>query len=308
MLQVQLNKFKHDSRASFLVLFIILLISVALATEETSGWAGLNLQQINIKRAGHIEDTQTFTLDTAKHGKRLISARLCAIGKHTFIWVDSKQPIPNKTLSLILARFDNQIYSRNIEYFANSHVRKQVTRVDILITNLGISDGYFDSGVLSGPSKLNLIYLDSDTVREELTEAYNTLAHEFAHLIYYKSGGANIEWLDEGLAVYAEYINGGNPSYYISSFRKNPNIELTGRFINNDGSYGAAFLFITSAVEQVKQSHNSVPQFIQELITNSNHGKQGIDATMHKFISNPQLDSINEISFFISSSYSSAAD
>ncbi|MDI6715679.1 MAG: hypothetical protein QME63_01890 [Actinomycetota bacterium] len=44
------------------------------------------------------------------------------------------------------------------------------------------SDGYFDSGVLSGPFKLNLIYLDSDTVREKLTEAYNTLAHEFAHV------------------------------------------------------------------------------------------------------------------------------
>ncbi len=239
---------------------------------------------------------RTYIIGTKDYGTRQVTARPAASGKHTRIWVDVSEPIPNEVLSSLLTNFERNIYPKNIKYFANANAKKEAGQVDILVTELGGNlDGYFDSGNLTKQDRSNLIYLDSDVVRNEPVEANNTLAHEFAHLLYYLSGGANIEWLDEGLAVYAECINGNRPSLYIDGFRQNPNVKLTGDFTRGNNAYGAAFLFIASATEQVDQSNNPVPEFIHALIKNSNQGMSGINKTLARFITNPSQNSFDKI-------------
>lgn len=239
----------------------------------------------------HIGDTHTFILDTRRIKRRPVTATLRATGQHTAIWVDNTESIPQKSVLRLMERFDENVYPRNTEYFATS-THKQPAQVNILVTDLGAIDGYFDPGDLAGWKQTNIIYVNAQVVKNEPAEACSTIAHEFAHLLFYVNGGRSIKWLDEGLAVYAEHINGGNPDYYVESFRRSPDVKLTGDFSNE--SYGAAFLFIAFAADQVEQSGNSVPAFTRALIENSGSTKS-INAILHQFISDPQLDSVGEI-------------
>jgi len=242
-----------------------------------------------------VGEERNFILESKWQERKVVSARLVAKGEHTDIWVDTEQLISKEAASHLLTRFDNGIYPRNIEYFATESAQGKVGKVSILITDLGTLDGYFDPGDIKGQNRLNLIYLNADVLRNEPAEAENTLAHEFAHLLYYLGGGANIEWLDEGLAVYAEYINGGSPDYYVDGFLQNPGVVLVKGASNKNRFYGSAFLFIAFATEQVEESGNSTPAFIHTLIENSDGGTDGINETLHQFISNPQFDSFSEI-------------
>lgn len=266
---------------------------VALASAKQGKPVTPNYSKPAISRIGQ---ARFFVLrDESLRNKRYVKAYLKATDKHTDIWVDRAQPVPQAAVSSLLERIETRIYPQNLKYLANEDCRRQVKRLSVLITDTGISDGYFDSSDLEGRRPLNLIYLNSRVIREEPVEAYNTVAHEFAHLLFYCGGGADIEWLDEGMAVYAEYLNGNYPGLYIDSFKAEPYTRLTADFSNNNNSYGAAFLFVAFAASQVEKSGNSVPQFMQELILNSNGGMAGINATLREFISNPRFDSFQEI-------------
>lgn len=249
------------------------------------------------KPSYHIGQTRSFSLyDDNGHKERTFKARLLANGTHTFIWVDNARYVPKATLSNLITRFDKHIYPRDVEYFANATGRERATYVNILITDLNGLDGYFDANDISGQNNMKLIYLDGGLIKTTPDEAYSTLAHEFEHLLFYLSDGADVEWLDEGMAVYAEYLNGGFPATYVDDYEGNPNVKLaTGFTTDNNNSYGAAFLFIAFAADQVKQSHNSVPKFTQALIENSSKSLKGVNIVLHRYIKNKYKDSYQEV-------------
>jgi len=249
------------------------------------------------KPSYHVGQTRGFSVYGNTGGKeRTFKAKLLANGNHTYIWVDTAQYIPKATLSNLLMRFDKRIYSRDIDYFSNASGRDRAKYVNILITDLNGLDGYFDANDLSGQNQMKLIYLDGGLIKNSPNEAYNTLAHEFEHLLFYLSDGADVEWLDEGMAVYAEYINGSFPATYVDDYLRDPNINpATGFTTNSNNSYGAAFLFVAYAANQVTQSHNPIPKFTRSLIENSPKGLNGVNIVLHRYIKNRYKDSYGEI-------------
>ncbi len=249
------------------------------------------------KPSYHIGQTRGFSIYDEKGRKeRALKAKLLADGKHTYIWVDSAKYVPKKTLSALITRFDKGIYARDMDYFSNASGRERAKYVNILITDLDGLDGYFDANDLSGQNKMKLLYLDGDLIKTTPVEAYNTLAHEFEHLLFYLSDGADVEWLDEGMAVYAEYINDGFPSTYVDDYLHDPNVNLaTGFTTDSNNSYGAAFLFVAYAADQAAQSHSSVPKFTRALIENSSQGLSGVNIVLHRYIKNRYKDSYGEI-------------
>ncbi|MHB8842300.1 MAG: hypothetical protein ACYC56_11050 [Candidatus Aquicultor sp.] len=249
------------------------------------------------KPSYHIGQTRGFSIyDDKGRKERTLKAKLLADGKHTYIWVDSTKYIPKNTLSKLITRFDKGIYSRDMDCFSNASGRKRAKYVNILITDLNGLDGYFDANDLSGQNKMKLLYLDGDLIKTTPGEAYNTLAHEFEHLLFYLSNGADVEWLDEGMAVYAEYINGGFPTTYVDDYLRDPNVNLATGFTTDDNnSYGAAFLFVAYAANQVTQSHASIPKFTRALIENSPKGLNGVNIVLHRYSKNRYKDSYGEI-------------
>jgi hypothetical protein len=243
-----------------------------------------------------INQTRSFALyDELGRQTKSLPANLKAAGKYSDVWVDNAETIPAPLLTKLVNQIDNKIYPVDARNFATAACRKKVPRIAVLITDTNNLDGYFDSRDVEGQNHLNLIYLNSRLVKNNMPEAFNTITHEFEHLLFYRSGGADIEWLDEGMAVYSEYMNGNFPSLYVNEYYNQPNVRLAGPFLNENNYYGAAFTFVSFAVDQVQKSHKSVPQFFQELINRSNSGTTGINVVLHRFIENKQLDSYGEI-------------
>lgn len=246
--------------------------------------------------------THSFIIYDEDSGRitRRLKANLKASGAHADIWVDSKETISDRAANEMVKEFDERIYPTDTSNFANKKCQSKVRRAAFLVTDIGDSDGYFDSRDIDSMNKMNLIYLNAELIRTEPSETYSTLAHEFEHLLFYMStrndrSGTSLEWLDEGLAVYAENLNGNFPSYFVDDFRHSPGVKLDGEFSGSNSSYGAAFLFISFAADQVKASNQPVPDFLKDVIYNSGKGMDGLNVTLHRYIANKSLDSYREI-------------
>ncbi|NNF03086.1 MAG: T9SS type A sorting domain-containing protein [Rhodothermales bacterium] len=75
--------------------------------------------------------------------------------------------------------------------------------------------GYFDPSDLNAPNSADIIHIDAmpgmysiDGVRRPFTLVQQTLAHEYEHLLFQQEGGQAPAFVDEGLAEWAEVLNG----------------------------------------------------------------------------------------------------
>ncbi len=87
------------------------------------------------------------------------------------------------------------------------------------VNNLGFTVGYYSPSDLNAPNRADIIHLDSspaiyrlDGSRRSSSLTLATLAHEYQHLIFAVQHGSNdLTFIDEGLAEWAEVVNGYSP-------------------------------------------------------------------------------------------------
>jgi|GEM_PF-827454 len=90
--------------------------------------------------------------------------------------------------------------------------------------------GYFSPRDQTGGSYSNLkdiIYVDCDPAKPSSMFTLGTIAHEFQHLIHYARDPNEVNWVNEGASMFAEFITGfglANPSRYL----RRPERSLTG--------------------------------------------------------------------------------
>jgi immune inhibitor A len=87
------------------------------------------------------------------------------------------------------------------------------------------------------------INADGQSLRDEYT--YGALAHEFQHMIHWSLDPNEDNWLDEGLADLASFINGYDVGGWDYAFAEAPDLPLTFWPSGGDSGihYGQAFLF-----------------------------------------------------------------
>ncbi len=123
--------------------------------------------------------------------------------------------------------------------------------------------GYFDTGSLV-PKALfpqsneremmvvNLVYDDGSPVSDSIIRS--TIAHEYQHMLLHFRDPNEESWLDEGLAVFSEYVvtDFDALTTYAESFLQAPNTSLTTMYQSPDvyADYGAAGLFIVYITER----------------------------------------------------------
>lgn len=225
---------------------------------------------------------KVFNLDNKKFRNKSIHARLQAPGSVLNIWVDSSTGgVSKQNIAYLNDEFSTKIYPTNLNYLADGNTGEKVTKINILITELGKTDGYFSARDLGSGHHSNLLLLDIGTVKNESSEARATMAHEFAHLLYYLNGAPQNESLDEGLAVYAEYINGHYPNYALADLRSDRTKEIK----TKRPSYGATFLAIIKATEKIERSGKSVPAYTRSLADGSNSWYDSASAMLKKYFS-----------------------
>ncbi len=116
---------------------------------------------------------------------------------------------------------------------------------------------------------------------------YNTLAHEFQHMIRNNVDGNEDSWMDEGYSTFTEAILGfGNPNGTALAFMAAPGTQLNTWTFDNSPSaphYGAAFMMIAYIYEQFGEDA------IRQLSADPTNGLQSIANLLDQF-DGPRLD------------------
>ncbi len=172
------------------------------------------------------------------------------------------------TLARLATKFDTEIYPQMRNLLGNEPDVDGDSKVFILLDDIreptGGFLGYFWAGNqfsrLDIPlsNEKEILYIDIHNFVDYPSEAYGTVAHEFAHMImfnegYYVEDGElkGLEtWLEEGITTYVEHLFTNKYSPNLDVFIRNPDTRLvedrSSVWLGNSpyANYGSSFLFM----------------------------------------------------------------
>jgi len=215
--------------------------------------------------------------------------------------------VTDDQVKYLLNEFDTKIYEQEIAFFGAPAERKgehgarpeykdESGRVVILVDNIKDANydnpnypsyiaGYF-SNTISDFADRNVMTIDSfdwknrtgsNAARPYLYEG--TFAHEFQHLLHRDSDDAEENFINEGLADFAQFEVGyGHSASHVDFFMNNLKNSLTQWGDQSDlqilGDYGTAYLFQLYLYEQFGK------EFIQKEFKNQLQGINSINAVL----------------------------
>ncbi len=231
-----------------------------------------------------------------------INATLEVIGPNSLIYSNLSISLP--TLLDLNDSFENMIYPSLTEFFGSTSDIDSNGKIIILLFDIqdGLSGTQYVSGFFYSLNQylnedLNIIqrysneaeilFIDGNEGLDLLKRGdFETIAHEFQHMVHFGNDDEEHLWLDEGASMFAEYLIGEDPfssSTYKSGFQSNPDVSLTywdyddaqGLVMEN---YGASFAFYLYLAE-----HYGGSPFIQNIVQRSTHGIDSIEDSLAAF-------------------------
>lgn len=224
-----------------------------------------------------------------------IPAVLSRIGEHCLVYVQQGRTVYDGALTALVTGFDTVTYPTLVSLFGsepNPGIDGDPRTVLLIypFNKPGVF-GYFYPGDVDpqrwpGPSnQRELISLDLATVIYDHEKAVATAAHEFVHMVcYYRdymldpssAKSREAEWLEEGLAMYAEVAcgQGAGTAPEVQSFAATPSKNLTrweGGFLSD---YGAGLVFVNHLVENLGQD------ILRLLVDEWQDGIAGVNAAL----------------------------
>ncbi len=247
--------------------------------------------------------------------------RLMATGKHCYLFVESDRinsvaENSSQSFAQIAAHFDQSVYPTVEKWFGKPVVPAEFgledDRVFIFLVDIndsfsdGYVAGYFDHRDIEGlwGNQKPVFFMDIDPgvvgdSSDKRNPFYRTLAHELQHMVNFSirhAAGHPVQerWLDEGFAMFSEYVYSGKvgadasrlpPSPHLARFLEKPALNLISNsnvsWFHEDHlfrQYGASFLFVTYLVEKLGGETESMQQsFMREFIRTKNAGVAGIN-------------------------------
>jgi hypothetical protein len=197
-----------------------------------------------------------------------VNASVVKVTDHAYIFQDVEENVNPSKLDAMANVFENTIYSVETDLFGQPPDIDNNDRIIILV--LDIRDrkwhqssypyyiaGYFWSlhtyAPTGDPSELTyyseykeIIHIDIQSFTSNIDQ--DTVAHEYQHLLHYAQDPDETVWLDEGMAVLAEYLCGYTDGWlpYVqdsAGFMNNPTTSLT-YWEELYASYGVVFCFM----------------------------------------------------------------
>ncbi|KAA0548363.1 peptidase M30, hyicolysin [Bacillus sp. BGMRC 2118] len=263
-----------------------------------------------------IGDTKYFwvsNLDTNTDYQ--IQARLAYSGTKAKVWVYNNQ-ISDADAIKMGQEFDQNIYPSVTSNFANESDVNADGKINILCFDIqdgyngsgGYTAGYFFSGDLYQPTTSNksnvseIFYIDTypamGTTTKDVTLSYETLAHEFQHMVNFnqnvlvEKSPTNMDtWLNEGLSMAAEQIYSGkglsdridyyNMSQSIANGHSLLNWDYEGDTLSN---YSLSYLF----AQYIKVQTGQGDRIFKEILHDPNNNYVAVEKVAKKYI-NPDM-------------------
>ena len=220
-----------------------------------------------------------------KHNNFQVKATLRYATEHLYFWVENGVHFHQNDVKDLSETFENETYPINREFFGSEwtpgvdgdpHIYLLYAR------NLGDSvSGYFSTRDPFPPSVSEysnaheMIMVNADTTPLDQDYTYGVLAHEFEHMIQWYQDRNENNWLDEGFAELAAFINGRDIGGFDSLYAMDPDIPLT-HWPEDDTSpyYGSSFLFVDYFLDRFGEKAT------RTLISHPGNGLAGIDVTL----------------------------
>ena len=236
--------------------------------------------------------------------EQLVKGTCLAIGENIYLYIENsvRHMMTIAEAREIVAEFDSRIYPQ-VHRWVGFEWRPGLdldTRITLLMHDVGANNsgrdfgGYFSS-TDQDPTALNsnrreMVYMDIFQFRERSRFTfYNSLAHEFAHLVnWYQNGGTSDErWIEEGIASFVEWAIYRNVhTIFVDGYFEDPEISLTSGN-TFDTYYGASFMLLLYLYE-----HYGGEKFIREFARQDPLGIRGIDATLASLGRSERFDDV----------------
>jgi hypothetical protein len=205
----------------------------------------------------------TFWVNNDENGEYFqVEAEMVYETPHVYFWVESGVGYDLGEVRRLVDTFEEQIYPTNREFFGSEWTPGVDGDAHIYILFAeGMGSwvaGYYGSNDSFSPQvheysnghEMFYISAEGQSLRDPFL--YGVLAHEFQHMIHWNQDANEDNWLDEGLADLAAYLNGYDVGGWDVSFVQSPDIPLTFWPSGSDAGihYGQAFLFLEYFLER----------------------------------------------------------
>lgn len=258
------------------------------------------------------EDSFWITNLETQHLSR-IQAKLVYVTAHVYMYLeDGRQVSSMAALQSSADLFETKLYPTDRADFGSEWSPGIDDDVHLTILNasaLGNGTGGYFSPADEYPVSINatsnqreMFYVNLDTTRPG-TFGYNSiLAHEFQHMIHWYQHPVDLTWMNEGMSVLAQHLNGFPINALAQSFLQAPDTQLTdwSSDANTDlPHYGAAFLFLDyftehyggpSVLRELLQDPSSPPLSFDHVLANHGYQDRFTDVLHKWFIANVVAD------------------
>ena len=195
-------------------------------------------------------------------GKRYfsITATVRVRTAHAYFYVQDGLDYDPTSLQAAAQTFESRIYPTDRAIFGSPRTPGPDgdNRVAIVNANVPGVGGYFSSSDQYPPSVLpysndrNAIYVNVQAMPIGSAQYLSTLAHEFQHMIHWNERPHDDSWLNEGMSVLAQQLNGYPVGDVVPIFLGHPDVQLNAWAPDPAHAvphYGAAYLFIDYFLE-----------------------------------------------------------
>jgi len=221
--------------------------------------------------------------DTQRHFEAIASLRY--IGAHSYWWIQEGYDVRDEEVKASAKVFEDRIYPTNRAFFGSewSPGVDNDPRIHIFIGNVPGVGGYFYSvneySRLINPysNEKEMFFINIEAARPGTDNLASILAHEFQHMIHWRSDANEDTWVNEGLSELAMKLNGYNTGGVVTAFTSAPDTQLTAWGDTPDESiahYGASYLFMAYFLERFGED------ITRRLVAEPANGANGFNAVL----------------------------
>lgn len=264
--------------SGFVAVILLLIVSMFPASDRFSDESNSGSTSSYGTRDDPVLGNSTYFWMSSGSGYDKRLAYLVAFSDHLLLYLESGLNYTEEQLVYLVDTFENVTYPRLTEAFGHEPRPPDDVDGDPRVT-VFINDGrsYFSS--------LNELTADEYEYSNEREMFYvgfeidpryvaRVMAHEFCHLISWNGDPSEVNWVEEGLAMYAESVAGFGLRL-TGSFETYPSVSLTEWIEDLRAGYGASGLFF----KYLSQNYGG-SETILNVVSNPLEGIDGISSTL----------------------------
>lgn len=228
--------------------------------------------------------SDTFTVTNLLSSQRFpVTAVLRAVSPRAYWYADSTLTLDQAAIDRSVETFEQKTYTTDTQYFGDTlnGGYDGDPRLTVLLTHFDGAAGYYSSPdefskqVHPDSNERMMLYINATILRPGTTAFNSVVAHELQHALHWHADASEESWINEGMSVLAEDVNGYSPRS-ASTFRNAVQTQLTTWEDNsgdNGAHYAAAHLFLRFLGE-----HFGGLSGMKALAAEPKNGVAGIDA------------------------------